>query len=82
MAHATNDIEAVRMAIALGIVFLVDTIILGVLTILFMIYIQSPVDPLCDSSHAVDHADDLLFSRVIHQRFESFRRSLPLSPKG
>jgi len=29
MAHATNDIDAVRMAISIGIVFLVDTIILG-----------------------------------------------------
>jgi len=40
MAHATNDIEAVRMAMSLGVVFLVDTIILGVLTIFFMIYIH------------------------------------------
>jgi ATP-binding cassette subfamily B protein len=40
MAHATNDIEAVRMSLSMGIVFLVDTVILGVLTILFMIYID------------------------------------------
>src|SRR4030042_1395937 len=40
MAHATNDIDAVRMSLSLGIVFLVDTVILGVLTIFFMIYIH------------------------------------------
>ncbi len=75
MAHATNDIEAVRMSIALGIVFLVDTIILGVLTIFFMIYIHPLLTLYAILPMPLITVITLLFSRVIHQRFEVLQKT-------
>jgi ATP-binding cassette subfamily B protein len=78
MAHATNDIEAVRMSIALGVVFLVDTIILGVLTIFFMIYIHPLLTLYAILPMPLITLITLLFSRVIHQRFEVLQRTFAL----
>jgi ATP-binding cassette subfamily B multidrug efflux pump len=75
MAHATNDIEAVRMSIGLGLVFLVDTVILGVLTILFMIYIHPLLTLYAILPMPLITAVTLFFSRLIHQRFETLQRT-------
>ena len=75
MAHATNDIEAVRMSIALGIVFVVDTIILGVSTIFFMIYIDPLLTLYAILPMPLITVITLLFSRVIHQRFEVLQKT-------
>jgi len=75
MAHATNDIEAVRMSIALGVVFLVDTIILGVLTIFFMIYIHPALTLYAVLPMPLITVVTLLFSRVIHERFETLQKT-------
>lgn len=40
MAHATNDMEAIRMALGMGLVSLVDALILGSAGIAFMAYIN------------------------------------------
>lgn len=40
MAHATNDIQHVRMAIGMGMVALTDAIVLGTASIGFMLYIN------------------------------------------
>jgi ATP-binding cassette, subfamily B, multidrug efflux pump len=40
MAHATNDMEAVRMALGMGLVSLVDSLVLGSAGIVFMAYIN------------------------------------------
>jgi ATP-binding cassette subfamily B multidrug efflux pump len=69
MAHATNDVEAVRMSLAMGLVFLVDTIILGVLTIFFMIYIHPLLTFYAILPMPLITTITLFFSRVIHQRF-------------
>jgi ATP-binding cassette subfamily B protein len=74
MAHATNDIEAVRMSIAMGIVFLVDTIILGVLTIFFMIYIHPLLTLYAILPMPLITVITLFFSRMIHQRFEILQK--------
>jgi ATP-binding cassette, subfamily B, multidrug efflux pump len=71
MAHATNDIEAVRMSIAMGLVFLVDTVILGVLTICFMIYIHPLLTLYSILPMPLITLITLFFSRLIHQRFEA-----------
>jgi ATP-binding cassette subfamily B multidrug efflux pump len=78
MAHATNDIEAVRMSLALGSVFLVDTIILGILTIFFMIYIHPLLTLYAILPMPLITVITLLFSRVIHQRFEVLQRTFAL----
>ena len=75
MAHATNDIEAVRMSIAMGLVFLVDTIILGVLTIFFMIYIHPLLTLYAILPMPLITAVTLFFSRLIHHRFEVLQKA-------
>ena len=75
MAHATNDIEAVRMAMSLGVVFLVDTIILGVLTIFFMVYIHPTLTLFAILPMPLITLITLLFSRAIHHRFEIVQKS-------
>ncbi len=75
MAHATNDIDAVRMSLSLGIVFLTDTIILGVLTIFFMIYIHPMLTLYAILPMPLITLITLLFSRVIHHRFEVVQKT-------
>ena len=71
MAHAINDIEAVRMSIAMGLVFLIDTVILGVLTILFMVYIHPLLTFYSVLPMPLITLSALFFSRMIHERFEA-----------
>ena len=40
MAHATNDIQHVRMAVGMGMVALTDALVLGIAAIGFMLYIN------------------------------------------
>jgi ATP-binding cassette subfamily B multidrug efflux pump len=75
MAHATNDIEAVRMSLAMGLVFLVDTIILGILTIFFMIYIHPLLTFYAILPMPLITTITLFFSKVIHQRFELLQKT-------
>ena len=75
MAHATNDIDAVRMSLSLGIVFLVDTVILGVLTIFFMIYIHPQLTLFAILPMPLITLITLLFSRTIHHRFEILQKT-------
>jgi ATP-binding cassette subfamily B protein len=75
MAHSTNDIEAVRMAMSMGVVFLVDTIILGVLTIFFMIYIHPKLTLFAILPMPLITLITLLFSRTIHHRFEMVQKT-------
>ena len=75
MAHAINDIEAVRMSLSLGIVFLVDTITLGVLTIFFMIYIHPLLTLYAILPMPLITVITLFFSRTIHDRFEVLQRT-------
>lgn len=78
MAHATNDIEAVRMAMSLGIVFLMDTLILGVMTIFFMIYIHPRLTLFAVLPMPIITLITLFFSRVIHHRFEILQKTFAL----
>jgi len=75
MAHATNDIDAVRMALSMGVVFLADTIILGVLTIFFMIYIHPGLTLFAILPMPLITLMTLVFSRTIHHRFEMVQRA-------
>jgi len=75
MAHATNDLEAVRMSLAMGIVFLVDTLILGTLTLGFMIGISPRLTLFAVAPMPLITVITLVFSRVIHDRFEEVQRS-------
>jgi ATP-binding cassette subfamily B protein len=59
----------------LGIVFVVDTIILGVSTIFFMIYIDPLLTLYAILPMPLITVITLLFSRVIHQRFEVLQKT-------
>ncbi|HUL22374.1 MAG TPA: ABC transporter ATP-binding protein [Thermodesulfobacteriota bacterium] len=75
MAHATNDVDAVRMAMSLGVVFLADTITLGVLTIFFMVYIHPKLTLFAILPMPFITLITLLFSRTIHHRFEMVQKA-------
>ncbi len=75
MAHAINDIEAVRMAMALGLVFLVDTIILGILTLFFMVYIDPLLTLYAILPMPLITVITLFFSRTIHNRYEDLQKT-------
>ncbi|MCX8117255.1 MAG: ABC transporter ATP-binding protein/permease [Desulfobacterota bacterium] len=75
MAHALNDIEAVRMAMALGLVFLVDTIVLGILSLFFMVYIHPLLTFYAVLPMPLIAAVALFFSRTIHRRYEVLQRA-------
>ncbi len=75
MAHALNDIEAVRMAMALGLVFLVDTIILGILTLFFMVYIDPLLTLYAILPMPLITVITLFFSRTIHNRYEDLQKT-------
>jgi len=70
MAHATNDVDAVRRTVGMGIIIGTDILVLGSLSIVFMIFINLklalmaliPFPPLIFIS--------LRFGRLIHKRFE------------
>ena len=82
MAHATNDIEAVRMAMSMGVVFLVDTVILGVLTIFFMIYIHPRLTLFAILPMPLITLITVLSSRAIHRRFEMVQRAFASLTEG
>ncbi len=75
LAHAINDVEAVRMATALGLVFIVDTIILGILTIFFMVYIDPVLTLYAVLPMPLITLITLLFSRRIHDRYEVLQKA-------
>lgn len=75
MAHAINDIESIRMAMALGLVFIVDTIILGILTLFFMIYIHPVLTLYAVLPMPLITVITLLFSRTVHKRYEVVQKT-------
>ncbi|MBM4277012.1 MAG: ABC transporter ATP-binding protein [Deltaproteobacteria bacterium] len=75
MAHAINDIESVRMAMALGLVFVVDTIILGILTLFFMVYIHPLLTLYAVLPMPLITVITLFFSRTIHKRYEALQKT-------
>ena len=75
MAHATNDIEAVGCPWRWESCFLVDTIILGVLTIFFMIYIHPLLTLYAILPMPLITVITLFFSQAIHHRFEILQKT-------
>jgi ATP-binding cassette subfamily B multidrug efflux pump len=65
----------VRMSIAMGLVFLVDTIIMGVMTIFFMIYIHPLLTLYAILPMPLITVITLFFSRMIHHRFEILQKA-------
>jgi ATP-binding cassette subfamily B protein len=70
MAHATNDLNAVRMACGIGIVAAVDALILGLATIAFMLALNVRLTLLALVPMPVIALFTLRAGRLLHQRFE------------
>ena len=71
MAHATNDLEAVRMALGMGLVSLVDSVFLGSAAIAFMIYINPFLTCVSLLPMPVIAYVTFRLSRLFHRRFET-----------
>ncbi len=71
MAHATNDIEAVRMALGMGLVSLVDSLILGSAAIAFMAYINVHLTLISLWPIPLVAFLTQRLSKLLQQRFES-----------
>jgi len=70
MAHATNDLNAVRMASGIGIVAAVDALILGLATVGFMLALNVRLTLLALVPMPVIALFTLRAGRLLHQRFE------------
>ncbi len=70
MAHATNDMNAVRRATGLGVVFLVDVIFLGAASIGFMLYINIKLTLFAIIPMPFIALVSAYFGKLIYHRFE------------
>ncbi len=70
MAHATNDLNAVRMASGIGIVALTDALILGLATIGFMLVLNVKLTLLALVPMPIIAFFTMRAGRLLHQRFE------------
>ncbi len=70
MAHATNDINHVRMATGMGMVALTDALVLGTAAIGFMLYIDLRLTLLFLLPMPMIVLGTRLFSRRMHRRYQ------------
>ena len=70
MAHATNDIQQVRMATGMGLVALNDAIVLGAAAIGFMLYINVTLTLFVLIPMPLITISTKFFSKQMHQRYQ------------
>ncbi len=70
MAHATNDIQQVRMATGMGMVALNDAIVLGAAAIAFMLYINVTLTLFVLIPMPLITISARFFSKKMHQRYQ------------
>jgi ATP-binding cassette subfamily B multidrug efflux pump len=75
MAHATNDLNAVRMACGIGLVALIDAVILGLATIGFMLALNVPLTLLALVPMPAIAFFTLRAGKVLHHRFEKVQET-------
>lgn len=75
MAHATNDVEAVRMAVGMGVVALVDGVVLGAAAIGFMLYISPTLTLIAAIPMPAVAIITRFQSRKVHRRFKRVQAS-------
>jgi ATP-binding cassette subfamily B multidrug efflux pump len=78
MAHATNDINAVRMSIGFGLVILTDIIIMGVASIIMMITIDLKLTLYALIPFPFITLFSTFFGHTIHRLFEKVQASFSL----
>ena len=75
MAHATNDINQVRMATGMGMVALNDAIVLGAAAIGFMLYINVQLTLFVLVPAPLIIFGTRFFSRQMHKRYQTVQKS-------
>jgi ATP-binding cassette subfamily B multidrug efflux pump len=75
MAHATNDLQQIRMATGMGLVALNDALVLGTAAIGFMAYIHIRLTLLVMIPMPVIVFGTRFFSRKMHQRYRQVQDS-------
>jgi ATP-binding cassette subfamily B protein len=78
MAHATNDIDAVRMAFGIGLVAITDGLILGIFSIAFMVYINPILTLFAVLPMPLIALLTFKFSPLLHQRYEQVQATFSL----
>jgi ATP-binding cassette, subfamily B, multidrug efflux pump len=71
MAHATNDIQQVRMATGMGLVALNDAVVLGLAAIGFMAYINVELTALVLIPMPLIVCGTRFFSKRMHRRYQA-----------
>ena len=71
MAHATNDIQQIRMATGMGMVALNDAIFLGLAAIGFMAYINVKLTAFVLIPMPLIVVSTLFFSKKMHRRYQA-----------
>jgi len=71
MAHATNDIQQIRMATGMGMVALNDAIVLGLAAIGFMVYINVTLTVFVLIPMPFIVISTRFFSKKMHQRYQA-----------
>ena len=75
MAHATNDIQQIRMAAGMGMVALNDAIVLGTSAIGFMAYINVKLTAFVLIPMPLIVVSTRVFSRKMHRRYQAVQAS-------
>jgi ATP-binding cassette subfamily B protein len=75
MAHATNDIQQIRMAAGMGLVALNDAVVMGAAAIGFMIYIDPTLTGFVLVPMPLIAVAARFFSRRMHRRYRSVQAS-------
>jgi ATP-binding cassette subfamily B multidrug efflux pump len=75
MAHATNDIQQIRMAAGMGMVALNDAIVLGTSAIVFMAYINVKLTAFVLIPMPLIVFSTRVFSRKMHRRYQAVQAS-------
>jgi len=75
MAHATNDLQHVRMAIGMGLVALTDAIVLGAAAIGFMVYINLKLTLFVLIPMPLIVLGTRFFSRKMHRLYQKVQAS-------
>ncbi len=78
MAHATNDLDAVRMASSLGVVATTDIIIISTFSLIAMISISPLLTLYAMIPMPILSFIVLRFGKLIHKRFEAVQRAFSI----
>ena len=75
MAHATNDIQQIRMATGMGMVALNDAVVLGLAAIGFMAYINVTLTAFVMIPMPLIAISTRFFSKKMHRRYQAVQAS-------